>query len=170
MSFKSSFKECVLNRLFSVQSVYQPLVFQLKLPLYHCKVKLFQLYCFSSGQDYGLFILTFPWWNTKMTQIRVTQIILEVGNISAFSVSKHVILTLCQGHWLVSRYLLLNTYSKYLLNLTNFHNQNQIMEWIKDIENIKLGKHWKKNNNSYQCFESTNMLIASKVRSRALIW
>lgn len=37
-----------------------------------------------------LFILTFPWRDTKMTQIRVTQIVLHVRNISAFSVSKYV--------------------------------------------------------------------------------
>lgn len=35
----------------NVQStVYQPPLFQLSLPLYHCKVKLFQLYCFPRGK------------------------------------------------------------------------------------------------------------------------
>lgn len=98
--------------LSTANSVYQPPLFQFSPSPNHCKVKLFQLYCFSSGQVYGLFILTFPWKNTKMTQIRGCQIVPEQGNISAFSVSKHVIDRHVINLWFVGMWVCL-----YLLSL-----------------------------------------------------
>lgn len=87
MSFTSIHERCVIFWLQPTESI--SLCFN---SVYHCKVELFQLYCFSSRRDYHLFIFTFPWRNIKMTQIRGTQIVLEGGNVSAFSVSKHVML------------------------------------------------------------------------------
>lgn len=101
MSFESSHEKCVINRLFSVSatSVSTPSA------SVSLQGQATPALLFFPGGDYGLFISTFPWRNTKM-KIRGMQIALEEGNFSGFSVSKRVTVAQLQGHRVLPRSLL----------------------------------------------------------------